>query len=121
MNTQCDDCYHDYIVQCNENINVFAQLTPDTVYQWVITDKFRRQYAGTFLTDADGFWRIPVDELPDGLLTEYSGTFTLQVYADPYEANCNEPVTFKIAQTFDCIKFNVRAGTRIKDNLGCEF
>lgn len=121
MSNVCNTCFYDYVVQCNEFINVFAKLTPATIYQWVITDKFNRQYAGTFETDADGFWQIPVADLPDGMFTEYSGTFKLQVYDDPYGFNCNEPVTFAIAQTFDCITFDVRAGTREKNNLGCEF
>lgn len=116
---KCDTCFTDYIVQCNDAINVFAKLEPDAPYQWVITDKFDKQYAGTFTTDADGFWQIPVDDLPEGLLTEYSGTFTLQVFADAYA--CDEPIRFLIAQSYDCITFNVRGGTRIKDSLGCDF
>lgn len=121
MHNKCDTCYTDYIIQCNEFINVFAKLAPATVYQWVITDRQDRQYAGTFETDANGFWQIPVADLPEGLFTEYSGAFTLHVYDDPYGINCNEPVTFTIAQTYDCIVFNVRGGNRVKDNLGCEF
>jgi hypothetical protein len=118
---KCTTCFVDYLVQCTTEINVFAKLTPETIYQWVITDKFSRQYSGTFETDADGFWAIPVSELPEGMLTEYSGTFTLQVFDEPYGQTCAEPITFKIAQTFDCIVFNVRAGTREKNYLGCEF
>lgn len=118
---KCTTCFSDYLVQCNTEINVFAKLGAATVYQWVITDKFNRQYSGTFQTDVDGFWSIPVDELPEGLLTEYSGLFKLQVYDDPYGQACNEPVTFMMAQTYDCLQFNVRAGTREKNYLGCEF
>lgn len=102
---------------------MFAQLTPLTQYEWVITDKFNREYSGIFTTDADGFWQIPVADLPEGLLTEYSGNFTLQVYefeVYPSQAKC-APVKFKIAQEYDCINFNLRAGTREKNNLGCEF
>lgn len=119
MQNNCDYCFIDYIVQCNEGINVFAKLTPGETYQWVITDKFNKQYSGTFTTDADGFWQIPVADLPEGLLTQYSGTFTLQVFADAYA--CNNPVRFTIAQSYDCITFSVHGGTRIKDSLGCEF
>lgn len=119
--TNCNICFTDYLIQCSEVINVFAKLTANTVYQWVIEDKFSRQYAGTFETDADGFWQIPVADLPEGLLNEYAGSFTLKVYDDPYGINCNEPVSFTVAQTFDCITFNVRAGNREKNNLGCDF
>lgn len=114
----CNCCYEDYIVKCGTNINVFAKLTPSTAYKWVITDKFERQYQGDFTTDADGFWVIPVASLPAGLLTEFSGSFKLQVYAA--DETCG-PVKFQIAQVTDCINFTISAGTRVKDNLGCEF
>jgi hypothetical protein len=84
----------------------------------VITDKFNRQYEGTFSTDDDGFWQIPIADLPAGLLTEYSGDFKLQVYIQG--ALCT-PSNFTIAQVTDCIVFNVHAGTREKNNIGCAF
>lgn len=119
MNT-CTCCFEDYIVKCNDNINVYAQLEPTTGYMWVITDKFNRQYSGTFTTDADGFWQIPVADLPAGLLTEFSGQFKLQVFFDLPDTQA-APVNFKIATITDCITFNVHAGTRVKDFLGVEF
>ena len=118
MTTSCICCFTDYLVKCSEEINVFAKLTPATEYAWVITDKFNRQYSGTFTTDVDGFWVIPVEVLPAGLLTEFSGSFSLQVYDD---ATACSPVKFTIAQEYDCIDFSIRAGTREKNNLGCEF
>jgi hypothetical protein len=118
MTTTCTCCFTDYLVKCSDTINVFARLTPATEYTWVITDKFNRQYSGTFTTDADGFWNIPVEDLPAGLLTEFSGSFSLQVYDDPVACS---PVKFFIAQEYDCIDFTMRAGTREKNNLGCEF
>lgn len=114
----CTCCFEDYIVKCGVAINVYAKLTPATNYKWVITDKFERQYEGAFTTDADGFWVITVAELPAGLLTEVSGDFRLQVFA--VDENC-APVKFQIAQITDCINFTIHAGTRVKDNLGCEF
>lgn len=113
---QCNDCFYDYIVRCLENLYVNAQLAPATTFTWIITDKFDHQYQGTFTTDAAGFWVIPVEDLPAGLLTEFSGEFRLQVL----DAGC-KPIKFKIAQEYDCITFGVRGGTRIKDTLGCEF
>lgn len=118
MEYSCVCCFTDYLVKCSTEINVFAKLTPATEYTWVITDKFKRQYSGTFTTDVDGFWAIPVEDLPAGLLTEFSGSFSLQVYDDP--AACS-PIKFLIAQETDCIQFDIHAGTREKNNLGCEF
>jgi len=95
---------------------VYAQLSPLTSYTWIITDKFDNEYTGELITDADGFWSIPVDELPPGLLTEFSGVFKLQVI----DSGC-KPIKFKVAGEYDCIQFEVKGGTREKNNLGCNF
>lgn len=116
MNT-CLCCFEDYIVKCGTTIQVNAKLTPATQYTWVITDKFERQYSGDVTTDVDGFFSIPVEDLPPGLLTEYSGEFKLQVFT----ADACAPEQFKVAQVTDCIRFTISAGNREKNNLGCEF
>jgi hypothetical protein len=118
MSDKCTCCFEDFIVRCTDYIQVYAKLEPNTNYFWVITDKFDKQYGGSFTTDADGFWRIQVEDLPEGLLTEYSSSFNLQVFEDAY--GCS-PVKFKVAQDYDCIQFNVRGGLRNKITLGCEF
>jgi hypothetical protein len=112
----CNCCFTDFIAKCNTSLQVYAQLSPLTDYTWVISDKFGNKYQGEFTTDANGFWEIPVDELPSGLLTQYSGEFTLQVQ----DTGC-KPVKFKIAQEHDCINFTVKGGTYEKDTLGCNF
>lgn len=112
----CNSCFQDYIAKCNLSIQVYAQLAPLSDYRWIIKDKHGNLYQGEFTTDSDGFWEIPVDQLPGGLLTQYSGEFTLQVQ----DAGC-KPVKFKIAQEFDCINFTVKGGTYEKDTLGCDF
>lgn len=117
MNT-CLCCYEDFLVKCGENIQVFAKMTPDTQYFWIITDKFDRQYQGRVTTDEDGFCVILTGDLPAGLLTEFSGSFKLQFFE---ETNSCAPVTFTIAQQTDCINFTLRAGNREKNNLGCGF
>jgi hypothetical protein len=99
----CNCCFSDYLAKCNLAIQVYAQLSPLTDYTWVITDKFGNKYQGDVTTDSNGFWEIPVDELPAGLLTQYSGEFTLQVQG----AGC-KPVKFKVAQEYDCINFTIK-------------
>lgn len=112
----CNCCFTDFIAKCNLAITVYAQLAPLSDYRWIITDKFGNKYQGEFTTDSDGFWEIPVDQLPSGLLTQYSGEFTLQVQ----DSGC-KPTKFKIAAEYDCINFTVKGGTYEKDTLGCEF
>jgi hypothetical protein len=112
----CACCFSDFIAKCNTEISVFAQLQPLTSYRWVISDKFGKKYEGDFTTDSDGFWTIPVIDLPSGLLTEYSGAFYLEVM----DSGC-KPVKFKVAQEYDCIDFTVKGGTYEKNTLGCDF
>lgn len=116
MPTTCACCFEDFLAKCNLEIEVFAQLQPLTSYRWVISDKFGHKYEGDFTTDSDGFWVIPVDELPAGLLTEYSGMFSLEVM----DTGCR-PVTFKVAGEYNCIDFTVKGGTYEKNTLGCDF
>lgn len=115
----CTTCFSDYLAKCNTAINVYARLEPNSaylLYKWVITDKFDNKYDGYFVTDADGFWEIPVSELPEGLLTQYSGNFKLEVF----DAE-DTPVRFLIAQEYDCIDFEIKGGTLVKDQIGIEF
>jgi hypothetical protein len=114
--SNCACCFTDYIAKCNTELTVYAQLAPLTDYTWIISDKFQNKYSGSFTTDSDGFWSIPVDELPAGLLTQYSGLFTLEVQ----DSGC-KPVKFKLAQEYDCIDFTVKGGTYEKDTIGCDF
>lgn len=112
----CTICFTDYIAKCNLEVQVYAQLAPLSDYKWIITDKFQNKFEGDFTTDSNGFWTIPVDELPPGMLTQFSGLFTLEVQ----DSGC-KPIKFKIAQEYSCIDFVVKGGTYEKNNLGCDF
>lgn len=114
--SNCACCFEDYIAKCNLEIQMYLQLAPLTGYRWVITDKFDKKYEGDFTSDANGFWVIPVSDLPSGLLTEYSGLFTIEIL----DSGCR-PVKFKAAQEFYCAQFTVKGGTYEKDTLGCDF
>lgn len=112
----CNSAFYDYLVQCPEGIkvNIQADAGPYAAITYRIIDKFSNQYSGQLVTDGYGGFIIPVEDLPDGLLNSYAGTFELQVLADGY------PVRFLIAGYFDSIVFSVRRGTEIKDNLGVQ-
>lgn len=114
---ECNCCFTDYLAKCETEIKVNVILNAETAYRWVITDKFGNKYESEVTTDAAGAFTIPVEDLPAGLLTEYSGDFTLQVF--PGAGSCG-PVRFKIAGEYDCISFNVKGGTFEKNNIGCE-
>lgn len=112
----CNQAFFDHISNCNTAIRVNALLTPARPYTWVISDKFGHEYAGESITNADGFMDIAVADLPDGLLTPYSGEFKIVIYEDV----CRK-ATFKLAKEYDSITFTVAGGTREKDNIGCDF
>lgn len=77
----CETCYHAQIPSCADEIIIDAGLTPSTNYYWVLTDKFRNKYTQDATTNISGLLVINVtDDLPDGLLTPYSGDFTLQIF-----------------------------------------
>lgn len=118
----CSNIFSDFLVQCPESIKINSYLDPTTEYKWVITDKFGKQYSGTIESDADGHLEIPVDDLPDGLLTSYSGEFKLEIFTTEGvygQEQCNK-VFIPLAKNYDHIAFEVKAGTNIKDNIGCE-
>jgi hypothetical protein len=118
----CSNTFSDFLVRCPDSIKVNSYLDPTTEYKWVITDKFQKQHSGYSTTDADGHFEIPVDDLPDGLLNQYAGDFTLEIFATTGvygQEQCNK-VQIPIAKNYDSIVFHVKAGTSVKENLGCE-
>lgn len=113
--------FKDYISNCQDYITVNVVLDPATEYKWVITDKFSKAYSGLFTTDADGHFDIPVTDLPEGLLNNYAGTFTLEVWTveGVYGETQCQKIPLPIAKYYDSIQFEVHGGTNEKNNLGC--
>jgi hypothetical protein len=113
---QCSSSFHDYLVQCPDGItvNLVADAGPYSALRWLIIDKFSNEYSGNLITNGNGGFTIPVDELPEGLLTSYSGVFELKVL----DVDNNRPIPFYIAGSYDSIVFEVRRGDYIKNELG---
>src|SRR5688572_8856200 len=111
----CTCCFVDFIDKCEESLTLNVYLTPDTEYRWVITVKLENKYEGTATADADGHLVIPVEDLPPGMLTQYSGYFKIHIL----DAESCTPIKFKIAGEYDCIDFSVSGGTFVKDFIGC--
>lgn len=112
MNCSC--CFTDTLAKCETEIVLNITLPPYYYYKWVITDKFGNKYEGPLNDERT----IPVADLPAGLLTQYSGEFTLQIFQDDNQA-C-KPENFMVAGMYDCISFTITGGTFEKNNLGCE-
>lgn len=110
-----DDVFEDFLVNCDDYIQVNAIFTPATPYTWVITDKFGKEYSGSVTTDSEGKFRILTEDLPDGFLTQFSGVFSLKIQ----DTDCKF-LDLKIARYYKQIDFWVKGGTREKNTLGCD-
>lgn len=111
----CKCCFSDYLAKCETEIEVFATLPELGVYdeyRWVITDKNGNKYEGELVQGPDSFV-IPVSDLPDGFLTQYSGDFKLEVL----DINSN-PVAMQFKQQYLCADFSVKGGNLVKNNIG---
>lgn len=111
----CNCCFTDYLAKCETEIVINTTLTPSTTYRLVITDKFDHKYEVTVVAGLTGELTIPVEDLPAGMLTQYSGDFLLQIY----DNSCG-PIKFKLLGEYDCLTFNIRGGTFVKNEIGCE-
>lgn len=115
----CKSCFTDYICHCipyNDFIKINTALTPASTYNWIITDKFDNKYVGSVESEADGTLEIPIAGLPDGFLTEFGGTFKIEIQDD-------ECSTLKIPliKKYDCIEIEVKGGNSDKNEIGCQF
>lgn len=113
----CKSCFTDYICHCipyNDFIKINTALTPASTYNWIITDKFENQYSGSVVAENDGTLEIPIAGLPDGLLTQFGGTFKIEIQDD----ECSS-LKIPIAKKYDCIEIEVKGGSREKNEIGC--
>jgi hypothetical protein len=118
----CSSVFTDFISNCQDYLTVNAALDPTTAYKWVITDKFGKSYSNEIITDDDGYFTIPVTDLPAGLLSSYSGQFKLEIFTTGGvygDIQCQK-LQIPIAKYYDSIEFEVRGGTNEKSNIGCE-
>jgi hypothetical protein len=115
MITTCSPNYQDFLVNCDEFLRVNAVFIPTTAYTWIITDKFGHEYSGSVTTDEDGVMDIAVADLPEGLLNPFGGTFVLKIQ----DTEC-QTLPLRMMGVYPAIEFEVKAGTREKNTLGCE-
>lgn len=114
------EIFRDFLSNCNTAIQVNALLEPATGYTWVIKSK-SADYSGEVTTDGDGFASIDVTDpatLPAGLINSFGGVYSLQFFRT---TDLCKAVSFKMVRYYDEIFFETVRGTRVKDNLGCDF
>ena len=112
----CNLTFHDVLGQCPDGFTVrlLSPLPPYSEVSWLITDKFGNEYSKTVDLDGNGYLHIPLEDLPDGFLTQFSGIFTLELL------DGEQRIDFALAQYYDKIQFTVVGGTRVKDTIGVE-
>lgn len=113
----CTPCFTKRIDNCAESVTIDGQLLPNTVYTWVITDRFGHEWSYNITTDADGSFEIDLTDpmFPAGLFNQFAA-LTLQVFL--YADRC-EPATMIFCDTeYNCLTFSVGAGnyTYIEQN-----
>ena len=117
-----DNIFQDFLSNCNDQIVLNALLTPGQLYKWVFTNRLGNEYSGTANADVYGTSLTiditDTDTIPAGLFSNYSGAFSLKLFDTTDE--CKQ-IPFKMTRYYDEVVFEMRAGTNVKDNLGCNF
>lgn len=125
MNTQCccTKTFSDYVIQCPESLTVYAlNLEPATEYTVLLKSAIFPSKQIDTTTDANGYIVIPIIDLPEGFLNQYSGEYELFVYEkteDETELDACAPIRLLIAKYFDNISFHVKPGDAVKSRIGC--
>ncbi len=109
-------CFEDFICHCvpyDDVIRINTSLDPGKIYTAVVIDKFDNEYSVDILIGNEGTVEIPIAALPEGLFTEFSGTFRIQIVD-----GC-ETIQMPLTALYDCIEIEIKGGTREKNEIGC--
>jgi len=79
----CTNSYSVSLAECPDYIKVWAGLTPNSSYAWLITDKHGNEYWEYVTTDADGAFLIDCAGVifPNGLFNYAAGRFKIEVFS----------------------------------------
>lgn len=81
----CNVCDDFNVSGCADDI-VFGLGNPnssDTIF-YTLTDKFGKEYLGSFTTDANGFGALDYADFPDNFFNPYAGTMTIEFFTTAY-------------------------------------
>ena len=88
----CDLCYKIERPSCQDEITIVAGLAPTTEYTLFIRDKFDHDFTQAITTDSSGDITIDMTEFPEGMFTEFSGSYELSVSTEDLYST-HEPLT----------------------------
>jgi hypothetical protein len=114
----CKTCFEDYICKCvpYDEVIVIRTNVDEGIYTFIITDSSGRKFTGPATRTGSGSLEIAIADLPEGLLTEFSGDFSIQIFN---EEACNTPVALPLVKEYDCISLSIVGGTIEKNTIGC--
>lgn len=102
----CDTCFEAKLNECVDLIVIAGGFTVGQIYLIIITDKFGNEYRLSYTADYGGNLTIEVADLPEGLFTRFSGTFTVQFYSEDgivkYSFTIND-------NSFTCLKLSFKS------------
>lgn len=78
----CDLCYTMERPTCQDEITLDFGLTPATEYTLFVRDKFDHDYTQTITSDGSGLLVVDMTAFPEGMFTEFSGSYELSVSLD---------------------------------------
>lgn len=123
--TKCcaPSAFEDKIVQCPESITIHTlNLEASTEYRVKIVSAIFGIIEVDAETDANGYLVIDIVDLPEGFMTQYSGTFNISVYPMPSvdeEADACEPISLLLARKYEVVSLSIESGTAVKSKVAC--
>lgn len=109
MDLNCSECYETELITCYSHLILDVSLDPNTTYYVWLKDKFNNFYIVQVTSDANGDLSVPVEEFPEGLLIENTGSFTLYISTT---SATNTKETFTVGYTdYDCVVFDLTKQT----------
>lgn len=119
----CVSTYYAVLPMCFiGSIEVNIGLAPSTIYEYILTTPYGKEYRGSIQTDAGGEALLDKGNFPEGLFNPWLKLFRLAFYTVPGGdfALCN-PVDFTICgTTYNNIALRFVESTSILAIIGCE-
>lgn len=102
----CSTCFKTSIPACTDEILIKLGLEADTPYLLRITDQVPSKTELEITSDGSGYLTIDTDDLPDGFLNPFTGSFTIEIFT---AAGLTQAFTVDTVD-YTCLQVEVYAG-----------